>query len=102
MQSEQTQACPFCQTTASFVFADHRNRKHFSCLHCTEFQISVGAETRVANSIPQWREQLSEMARRGNEEKVLVVTLSPAGQNHDGVANPALHTEFCLRSTLPQ
>jgi len=102
MKSEQTQACPFCQTTAHFVFADHRNRKHFSCPHCTQFQISVGAETMVANSIPQWRAQLSELARRGDDEKILVITLQPSGQKQEGVATQALHTEFCLRSTLPQ
>ena len=74
----------------------------WSCPHCTEFQISVGAETRVASSIPQWRAQLSELARRGNDEKILVVTLPPAGQKHDGVANQALVTEFVPRTTLPQ
>lgn len=101
MESEQTQACPFCQTTARFVFVDRNNRKHFSCSHCTEFQISVGAEARVATSIPQWRAQLSEMARRGNEEKILVVTLPPAGQKQEGAANPALETVFVPR-TKPQ
>ena len=102
MKSEQTQTCPLCQTPARFVFADHNNRKHFSCPHCTEFQISVGAETRVASSIQQWRAQLSELARLGNDEKILAVTLPPAGQKHDGVANQALVTEFVPRTTLPQ
>lgn len=102
MKEEQTQDCPFCQKAAKFIFVDYGNRKYFSCDHCTEFQISIGAETRVANSIPQWHTQLSELARRGNDEKILVITLPPPGQKQDGVANQALETVFVHRAKLPQ
>jgi len=102
MKNEQIQPCPLCQNAARFVPVDHNNGKYFSCPHCTEFQISIGAETRVLNSIPQWRTQLSELAHHGNDEKILVVTLSPAGQRQEGVANPALQTEFVARTELLQ
>jgi len=102
MKSEQIQACPFCQNQAHFAFTDNDNRKFFSCSHCGNFEISVGAEKRVAESIPQWRAQLSELARRGNEEKVLVVTLPSSTQKREGVANPALETVFVPRTKLRQ
>ena len=99
MRQIHNQGCPLCSCAAEFQFADYENRKHFRCTNCTEFVISVRAEERLADSIPQWRSQYSEMAKKSNEEKILVITI-PSVQKQEGVANPAIQGEFVLRSTL--
>ena len=92
--------CPLCQNAAKFKYADFENRKHFLCDNCTEFQISTRAEKRLAESIPEWRSQYSEMAKRAKDDHVLVITL-PTEPKHEGVANPALVGNYVLRRDLP-
>lgn len=99
MRQIHKQECPLCSGTAEFQFVDYENRKHFHCNNCTEFVISIRAEERLANSIPQWRSQYSEMAKKSNDEKILVITI-PSVQKQEGVANPAIQGEAVLRSTL--
>lgn len=100
MKPLEDQTCPLCQKAAKFRLADYDNRKHFLCDHCTEFQISTGAEKRLAESIPEWRSQYSEMAKRAKDDHVLVITL-PSGPKQEGVANPALVGAYVLRKDLP-
>jgi len=93
-------ACPLCKKKAKFRLADHDNRKHYLCDHCTEFQISTGAEKRLSESIPEWRSQYSEMAKRAKDDCVLVITL-PFAPKIEGIANPALVGAYVLRKDLP-
>lgn len=95
------QDCPLCHQRAKYEDADHGNRKHFLCDRCIEFQISDGAERRLANSIPQWSAQLSELARTAPPDHVLVIALA-SGPKQDGVANPTLDHEYVVRSKLPK
>jgi hypothetical protein len=102
MTTTQDQDCPLCQTPAKFKFVDAGNRKHFICPLCTDFQISIGAETRLSSSIQEWRTQYSEMARSGNDEKILVIRLPPGGQRQEGVAITALTGDLVFRAKSPQ
>ena len=94
MQKIQSQDCPLCENPAEFEYRDHKNRKHFYCDICVEFQISRSAEKRLASSISEWRSENSEKAKQSNEVHVWVIT-SP------NTANEALHGEYVLRSKLP-
>ncbi len=95
------QDCPLCRRTAKFRFADFGNRKHFLCDHCIEFQISTGAEKRLAASISEWRTQYSEMAKRAKDDHVLAITL-PTGPKQEDVENPALVGAYVPRKDLPR
>jgi len=95
------QHCPLCHKPAKYEDAERGNRKHFLCDNCTEFQISDGAERRLAHSISQWSAQLSERARQAPEDHVLVITLSSAPKQKD-VANPTLDHEYVPRSKVPR
>lgn len=99
MRQIHNQNCPLCSGHAEFQFVDYKNRKHFRCLTCTEFVVSVRAEERLSNSIQQWRDQYSEMAKKSNDEKILVITI-PSVAKQDGIANPAIQGKFVPRSTL--
>lgn len=101
MKPLQDQACPLCQKAAKFRFADHDIRKMFFCEDCTEFQISHGAEKLLTESIPEWRSQYSEMAKRAKDDHVLVITL-PTDPKQEGVASPALVGVYVLRKDLPR
>jgi hypothetical protein len=94
------QECPLCQKPARFQLVNFDDWKHFQCGHCPEFQISTGAEERLAESIPEWRAQLSEQARRAPKDQVLVITL-PSGPPDESVAYPELKQEYVLRQELP-
>ena len=99
MEEIHNQECPLCSGSAEFQFVDYENRKHFRCKSCVEFVISVRAEAKLVNSGQQWRHQYSEMAKTSDEEQILVITI-PSVVKKEGIANPAVHGEFVLRSTL--
>jgi hypothetical protein len=101
MKTIHTQSCPLCGNGAEYQFVDYDNRKHFRCRTCTEFQISVRAEQRLAESIPQWRADYSAKARQALEGFTLVITI-PNTPKQEGVANPALIGEFVSNSELPR
>lgn len=100
MTDTYDQDCPLCHKAAKYRDADHCNCKHFFCDHCIEFQISVGAEKRLAKSIPQWSAQLSERARAAPPDHVLVIALA-SGPKQEGVANPTIDHKYVARSKLP-
>jgi hypothetical protein len=100
MRETQKQNCPLCEKPAEFEFRDHRNRKHFWCNTCVEFQISRSAENRLASSVAEWRSQYSEKAKQSNEIHVWVIT-SVNTLKQEGVANEVLNGEYILRSKLP-
>jgi predicted RNA-binding Zn-ribbon protein involved in translation (DUF1610 family) len=93
------QDCPLCSAPAEYQLIDYDMRKHFRCPSCVEFIITRRAETLLENSIPQWRERYSEMAKKSEEGKILDIMI-PSGHQQEGVANPAIQGEFVLRSTL--
>ena len=54
------QDCPLCGDDAEYYIVDGQSRKHFLCSNCTQFQISVEAEARVARAPAR---KLKEAAR---------------------------------------
>lgn len=101
MKEVHSQNCPLCVNPAQYEFADYENRKHFLCSNCTEFQISVRCEFRVAKAPPEWRADLARMAREHPEGTALVITL-PSGQREEGVAYSALSAEYVKKMDLPR
>lgn len=99
MQEINNQDCPLCSGYAAFRFIDYENRKHLRCKNCVEFVISVRAEKKLLNSVPQWRLQYSEMAKKSDEKQIFVITI-PSVVRKEGIANPVIQGEFVLRSTL--
>jgi hypothetical protein len=95
------QKCPLCENPAEFHFADYENRKHFRCAICTEFQISVRAEARVAKGPSEWRTGLSALAKKRPEGFTLVITI-PNGARTEGTAYQALADEYVKNSDLPR
>lgn len=100
MQQLKKQSCPLCGNATQFELRDHLTRKHFWCNNCGEFQISLDAENILAFSIPEWRSQNSEEAKKSNESYVWVITRSNAPKQ-EGLANVMLNGEYVLRSELP-
>jgi len=100
-QPLHAEKCPLCANPAEFHFADFENRKHFRCAKCTEFQISVRAEKRLAKSPAVWKANLSAMARKRPEGFALVITI-PVGAPPEGVAYPALADEYVKNHDLPR
>ena len=102
MTNRQIKDCPLCAKSSEFMLVDHQNRKHFFCAHCSEFQVSNGAESRLSSVTKERRVELSALARQGNEEGILVITLPAPSQGQEGFAGPSLVTEFVARAKLPQ
>lgn len=100
MQETKNQNCPLCQEPAEFELRDHKNRKHFWCNTCTEFQISVAAEKVLALSLPERRSECSEKAKQSSQTHVLVITRT-SPQQQDRIPDDPLHIEYVLRSELP-
>jgi hypothetical protein len=78
---------------------EHKNTKHFSCEHCTEFQISIAAENRLVHSVPEWRIQFSELARKAPQGAVLIIHRAPTPHDRT-IANPLFTYKYVLRSEL--
>jgi hypothetical protein len=100
MKETHIQQCPLCLGEAQYRFVDADNRKYFRCPSCTEFQISVRAEERLA-STPQWRSDYAEMSRKHPNGFTLTVLL-PTGPKEPGVAIPALVGEYVKDDDLPR
>jgi hypothetical protein len=87
--------CPLCREDAEFAWVERRNRKHFSCSICTEFQITVAAEKKVTTAPADWRHQMSAKAKAGGKDRVLVIFVPSSGMNQ------SLQAEFAARDQLP-
>lgn len=74
MTATSYQQCPLCKNNAEYKLVDRDNSKKFDCNKCTEFVISRCAEKHLINGNPEWRDELSEKARQGNVNNILVVT----------------------------
>jgi hypothetical protein len=95
------QKCPLCANPAEFHYADYENRKHFRCSTCTEFQISVRAETRLAKAPPEWKAGLSARAKKRPHGYTLVITI-PSGPRPEGTGYQALTDEYLRNADLPR
>ncbi len=93
----QEQHCPLCESPAKFKFVDACNRKHFFCPHCSNFQISKRAEILVASS-QELRKQYSDMARAGNNGKILIIRLAKGDHKGVDAATTVLTGEFVSRT----
>jgi hypothetical protein len=89
--------CPLCDNNAEYELplSDRGNSKKFHCNKCTEFVISRAAEKHLINGHPEWRDALSEKARQGNENSILVVTTFDPPRKSEGFAY--LKIEFVER-----
>jgi hypothetical protein len=96
-----TQNCPLCIRPAEYCLADFKQRKHFFCTHCTEFQISDTAERMLASAPEQWRRQMSAKARAVGPDLVLSIEV-PSVQTTEGVAYEALRAQPTRREDLPR
>ena len=97
----QDQNCVLCLGPAQFRWADRGRRKHFLCLKCTEYQITVAAEKKLAAGLEEWREALSKKAKSLKGDPVLVITV-PRGPRPEGMAYAALRGELIPSDKLPR
>ena len=100
MTSTFEQQCPLCHNNAEYMVRDHGNLKHYLCNKCNEFVISVGAEKRLIEGIPQWRTALSDKAKQSDEERVFVITRASTALRQEGIAYPVFNEEFIERKKL--
>ena len=101
MEEFDDQACPLCGAMAKYRFADFKNRKHYWCPTCVEFQISMRAESRLSTLIRGWRARYSQQAKKANSKRVLVITI-PSWPKKEGFSSPVLTGEFVDREKLLQ
>jgi hypothetical protein len=80
------QRCPLCDNNAEHELGDRKEVKKFGCNKCTEFVIFRGAEKHLMNGNPEWRDAISEKARQGNENSILVVKTFDPPRKSEGFA----------------
>lgn len=94
------QNCVLCGRPSEYCLADYDKRKHFSCDHCSEYQITDTAENKLQSAPAAWRTQLSEKARSLGPDIVLSIFVPPGGRNA-GSAYESLRAEPTARKDLP-
>ena len=96
----QDQNCVLCLGPAQFRWADRGRRKHFSCLRCAEYQITVTAEKKLAASPAEWREAFLKKAKFLKGDPILVITV-PRGPRPGGSVPATLLGELVPSAKLP-
>lgn len=88
--------CPLCEgADAEFWFVDSRNRRHFRCLTCSDFQISRRVADIVADRPPDWRKQLSTRAAAAPPGQALVIGM-PTREGQ------AVDAQYVSKADLPR
>lgn len=100
MAKRLQQNCVLCGRPSEYCFADYEKRKHFFCDHCTQYQITDTAESKLATAPDDWRGQLSEKARSLAPDIVLSIFVPPGGRNTES-AYESLRAEPTARKDLP-
>lgn len=100
MKPTLSQNCPLCGISAVFYFVDYEERKYFKCSHCGKFLITRRAESKLAEALASWREQLSERAKDAQEGYVLDISISPAATDGSGRTTEELTSEYLPKSGL--
>jgi hypothetical protein len=95
------QNCILCGGPAEYRLADCSNRKHFWCLQCVEYQVSVAAERRVAGAPREWKQACSDLAKSLGADSVLVITVGNVDEK-EGAARYALYAQRTPRAELPK
>ena len=95
-----SEKCPLCGDDAVFYFVDYEDRKYFNCPHCTKFQITRRAQSKLAEALKHWREQMSEWAQHTPAENLLVISLSPATMDRGRTTETFTH-KYLPKSGLP-
>ena len=91
--------CPLCNKPSKYYLVDKKNRKFFHCEYCTDFQVYIHAEKRLASTTKEWKEQMSKASHDSDHERVLFITCSfDKSQPEDGYE---FHAEFHDRAKLP-
>jgi hypothetical protein len=80
------QKCPLFDSNSVYEFLDRCNLKRFHCNKRPEFVISRGAEKHLMNGNPEWGDAISEKARQGNENSILVVKTFDPPRKSEGFA----------------
>ena len=83
-----------CLENAKYELFDSGKRKHYLCLRCGEFIITVGAEKRLSESIPAWRIALKEAVSKAPDESMLEIRLSPVAGRQAGIGYHPIDTEY--------
>ena len=64
MNNIEHDRCSLCREPATYVWADHGNRKFFNCANCGKFKITTSAlRTLDQENQGIWRSQLAAEAR---------------------------------------
>ena len=92
--------CPLCSSEATYIGVDYGRRKSFSCQNCSSFQISLGAEKRLAKAPKSWKDACSQKAKNTPDGKLLLIVL-PDMNKKDGGTSEALTAKYYLKSDLP-
>ncbi len=100
MAERYPQNCVLCGRPSEYCFADYEKRKHFFCGHCTEYQITDTAESKLDSAPEGWRTQCSDKARSLGPDIVLSIFVPPGGRNADS-AYESLRAEPTARNELP-
>jgi hypothetical protein len=95
-----SQNCPLCGVGAVFYFVDYEERKYFKCSHCRRFLITRRAELKLTEAPANWREQLSERAKKAQEGYVLEISVPPAATDGSGRTTEVLTSEYLPKSGL--
>jgi hypothetical protein len=98
MSTLEPQDCPLCRSPAEFFFTDSKNRKHFRCATCVEFEISRTMESKLTDLQGA---ALSKLAQKSTDKGVLVITSSFGRAD---LTNPQSDyvAEFVPRTELPR
>lgn len=93
------EVCPLCNRPSRYYYVDQKNRKFFHCEYCTDFQVYIYAEKRLASAPKEWKEQMSKASHDSDHERVLFITYSvdKSQPGNDFV----FRAEFHGRATLP-
>ena len=100
MKPTNSQNCPLCGVGAVFYFVDYEERKYFKCPNCGKFLVTRRAESRLAEVPANWREQLSERAKRAQDGYVLDISVSSAAPGGSGRGSEELTSEYLPKSDL--
>lgn len=91
--------CPLCDKPSKYYFVDKGNRKFFHCEYCTDFQVYIYAEKRLASAPKEWKEQMSKASHDSDHERVLFITYSIVKSRSED--DYVFRAEFHDRATLP-
>jgi hypothetical protein len=92
------QTCPLCDNTAEYGEVDAGNVKYFECPYCGMFQITIGAEKRLIEELPDRKATYSAQVKETPEEHLFFIRL-PIREFRES-SDDRLQAEFTPKSEL--